>query len=190
MNVIQILKTEHRLILDVLDLLQDSRHIIENGGRVPVAFFDKAGDFCSVFADQFHHFKEEFLLFGFLSHKKQGELDSVMGALRYQHDRCRQCVADIRQALPGYEEKDEMAVTFLLENLAVYVSLLKRHIDLEDRIFLPMAQKTLSSDEKIFLLEQFEAEQRRIDANDDIFEKYRKIRDDLTAMAAGSGQTT
>jgi serine/threonine protein phosphatase PrpC len=63
---------------------------------VPALFFEKAVTFCEQFADQFHHFKEEFLLFGMLSYKKQGELDTAMGVLRYQHDRCKQSIARIK----------------------------------------------------------------------------------------------
>ena len=138
--------------------------------------------FCSGFADQFHHFKGEFLLFGLLSYKKQGGLDSAMGALRYQHGRCRECIAGIRQALTGYEENDGMALTFLLENLAVYGSLLQRHIYEEDVVFFPLAEKTLSSEEKESLSCRFEEEEERIGGRGAVFEKYQNSVDHLTEL--------
>lgn len=175
MNLTQILTKEHQLILSVLTLLHQSREKLETGRFVSGAFFKSAMIFCSGFADQFHHFKEEFLLFGLLSHKKQGALDSAMGALRYQHDQCRQCIVGINRALEGYEKKDEMATTFLLESLAIYVSLLRRHIFQEDVIFFPMAEKALSSQEKTALHEQFEKEQQRFSTDGSTFEKYREM---------------
>lgn len=34
------------------------------------------------FADKFHHFKEEYLMFGLLAEKKGGRFDGPIGALR------------------------------------------------------------------------------------------------------------
>jgi hemerythrin-like domain-containing protein len=161
MHVTRVLIQEHVLIKQVLILLDRSRQALETGDPVPALFFEKAVTFCEQFADQFHHFKEEFLLFGMLSYKKQGELDTAMGVLRYQHERCKQSIARIKTALPRYEENDEMAVTRVLENLSVYVSLLHRHIGMEDRIFFPMAEKALSSEEANSLSHQFEHQAQR-----------------------------
>jgi len=182
MIVTQILTTEHQLILKVLNLLKKSREELENGRMISGLFYEKAMNFCSEFADQFHHFKEEFLLFGLLSYKKKGALDSVMGTLRYQHESCRHCIAKIRQALNKYEENDEMAITLLLESLAVYVSLLRRHIYLEDQIFFPMAEKALSIDEKKSLAEQFANEENRNDLKGSVFERNQIIADELVQM--------
>ncbi|MBF0467675.1 MAG: hemerythrin domain-containing protein [Desulfamplus sp.] len=179
MNVIHILKTEHQLILKVLALLSIARKELESGRMVSTQFFEKAMVFCSEFADRFHHFKEEFLLFGLLSHKKDGELDSAMGALRYQHERCTQCISSIREVLQGYENMDEMAITLMLENLSVYVSLLSRHIYQEDYIFFPMVEKSVSSDESFSLNEQFANEELRSGKKGSIFEKSRLLADEL-----------
>lgn len=179
MKATQILINEHKLILKVLYLLSHSRKELENGRHIPGLFFKKAMVFCSDFANKFHHFKEEFLLFGLLSYKNQGQLDTAMGTLRYQHERCTQCITGINQALEGYEEKDELAITLLLENLAVYVSLLSRHINDEDTTFFPLADKSLSEDENNSLLRQFEKEELRVSKEEPIFEKSQKIVDEL-----------
>ncbi|MDT8377957.1 MAG: hemerythrin domain-containing protein, partial [Desulfotignum sp.] len=170
------------LIKQVLDLLDESRQALETGIPVPMVFFEKAGIFCSEFADRFHHFKEEFLLFGLLSYKKQGELDTAMGVLRYQHDRCKQSVVRIKTALPRYEENDEMAVTRILENLSVYVSLLHRHIGMEDRIFFPMAEKALSSEEADSLSHQFEHQAQRFGPPAVFHDKHQALAAELKTL--------
>lgn len=182
MNPTQILTDEHQLIINVLDLLEKARARLEAGEQVPSGFFETTMEFCSGFADRFHHFKEEFLLFGLLSYKKQGALDLAMGALRYQHGRCREGIAGISQALGGYKEKDGMSISFLLENLSVYVSLLKRHIHEEDTLFFPLAEKLLLSDEKLSLLHQFEAEDEQAGGRDAVFEKYRDMAKTLSGL--------
>ena len=179
MKVTQTLTDEHLLILKVLHMLNQSRKQLENGKFIPGEFYEKAMIFCSDFADQFHHFKEEFLLFGLLSYKKQGELDSAMGTLRYQHERCKHCIGQIKKALKGYENKEEMSITFLLESLSIYVSLLRRHIYLEDQIFFPMAEKALSQEEKESLAEQFSDEELRLGTRETIFARNQIIVEDL-----------
>ena len=57
---------------------------------------------------------------------------------------------------------DDIATTTLLENLASYISLLKRHIHREDHLFFKMAEKVLSEDEDVVLLEHFKNEEQRM----------------------------
>ncbi len=186
MHVTRVLIQEHVLIKQVLHLLDRSRQALEAGDPVPGLFFEKAVTFCEQFADQFHHFKEEFLLFGMLSYKKQGELDTAMGVLRYQHERCRQSIARIRTALPRYGENDEMAATRVLENLGVYVSLLHRHIGMEDRIFFPMAEQFLSREEADSLQEQFAQQANRFGPPDKFLATHQNLADELiTILATG-----
>src|SRR5512143_1171456 len=90
---------EHRLILEQLDNLSLARQMLEEGLWPPRAFFEGAVEFARAFADRFHHFKEEFLMFGMLAQKKHGRLDADIGALRYQHERCRKAMTEIERAL-------------------------------------------------------------------------------------------
>jgi hemerythrin-like domain-containing protein len=185
MHVTRVLIQEHVLIKQVLHLMDRSRQALEAGNPVPGLFFEKAVTFCEQFADQFHHFKEEFLLFGMLSYKKQGELDTAMGVLRYQHERCRQSIARIKTALSRYKENDEMAVTRVLENLSVYVSLLHRHIGMEDRIFFPMAELSLSREEADSLEAQFAQQAQRFGSAETVFATHQTMARDLDILLAG-----
>jgi hemerythrin-like domain-containing protein len=184
-HVTRVLIQEHVLIKQVLLLLDRSRQALEAGDPVPGLFFEKAVVFCEQFADRFHHFKEEFLLFGMLSYKKQGELDTAMGVLRYQHERCKQSIARIKTALSRYKENDEMAVTRVLENLSVYVSLLHRHIGMEDRIFFPMAEKFLSPEEADSLEAQFAQQAQRFGSAETVFATHQTMARDLDILLAG-----
>jgi len=166
MKATQILTKEHVLILQMLEQLSCAREKLEKKELPPVAFFKKAIVFSQNFADRFHHFKEEFLMFGLLANKKEGVLDADIGALRYQHERCRLAMAAIDRSLIGYAKDDEMAITTLLENIAAYISLLTRHIYIEDHVFFPMIEKILSEEEQQSLLSQFQNEEQRIGEKD------------------------
>jgi len=176
-----ILVKEHDLILQMLKQLSIARDKLEQNEKLPQLFFEKTVLFSRNFADRFHHFKEEFLMFGLLADKKNGTLDAEIGALRYQHDRCRNCITEIERALDGYLRDDEIAATTLIENVSAYISMLRRHIYLEDRIFFPMVDKLMTDDEQKMLIEQFIIEEERIGAKEG-FEPSRQLLSEITSM--------
>jgi hemerythrin-like domain-containing protein len=158
MQSICTLTREHGLILEQLENLALARQRLEAGLWPPEEFFAKALGFAREFADRLHHFKEEFLLFGLLAKKKEGRLDADIGALRYQHERCRKALAEIEQALPGYGSKDEFAATALALGLSGYVTLLRRHVFLEESVFFPLAASVLTAEDDAELCRHFAAE--------------------------------
>ena len=89
MDPIETLSNEHGLIRQFLDVLSIAAEKIEEGQHPSEAFFEKAVEFARAFADHYHHFKEEHVLFVQLAQKKQGEVDAQLEALRYEHERGR-----------------------------------------------------------------------------------------------------
>jgi hemerythrin-like domain-containing protein len=172
---ISLLKSEHRLILEQLDNLSRARQGLEEGSRPPGEFFESAVVFAREFADRFHHFKEEFLLFGMLARNQEGRLDAEIGALRYQHERCREAMATIEQALPAYGSGDEIAATLLAMGLSVYVTLLRRHIFLEDDVFFPLAAKMLTDEDDAELLKHFAEAQEQPSGRDFMADWRRQV---------------
>ncbi|MCK4984930.1 MAG: hemerythrin domain-containing protein [Desulfobacterales bacterium] len=181
MKVTDILMREHDLISRALENLAGARDQIESGQSPPKEFFEKALWFLREFADKFHHFKEEYLMFGLLALKKEGAFDSPIGALRYQHERCRKCLNEMTKALNGYADGDNIALTTLLENLAAYISLLRRHIHEEDYTFFQMAAQELSKEEEEILLKQFKKENEKM-GGQKFYDKCRNLIDEMGAL--------
>jgi hemerythrin-like domain-containing protein len=181
MKSVEILKREHGLILQAIDNLSLAQKKIETGTLPSKEFFETVVVFLRNFADKFHHFKEEYLLFGLLAQKKEGHFDHPIAALRYQHDRCRTFINEIENALEGYAQGDEIEISRLLENLAAYIALLRRHIYEEDHIFFQMAEKEISDDEDKNLLMQFELEEERSETTD-VFKHSRKLVNEMNAL--------
>ena len=174
MNPIHILSQEHSLIRQVLDHLTAAKEKLETAKWPPGIFFEKAVEFSANFSDKYHHFKEEYVMFGLLAQKKEGAFDVPIGVLRYEHERCRSFISIIQASIEGYNKRDEIATTTLLENLAPYISILKRHIHKEEHIFFPMVQGELSHEENQTLLRHFEKEEKRI-GNKDIMGTMHKL---------------
>lgn len=178
MKAIDILTREHHLILQALEVLTEACRQIERNQPPPQVFFDKALVFLREFADQYHHFKEEYLMFGLLALKKGDAFDGPIGGLRFQHERCRAFLNGISNALPGYTDGDDIATTTLLENLAAYISILRRHIHQEDQIFFKMAEQELSLEEMDILLVQFKKEDEKA-GGQDFYDQNRQRVDEM-----------
>ncbi len=181
MRATEILANEHSLILKALETFTIAKEKLENGDCPEATFFEKAVLFSKNFSDQFHHFKEEYLLFGLLAQKKDGALDLAMGALRYQHERNRFFIKNIEQSIPGYDPKNEIAITTILENLAPYISILRRHIHQEDHLFFKLADQELTQAEHDSLTEQFLLEDSNAGARS-TYKHHRDLVDEMRAM--------
>lgn len=161
MGPIQILSSEHDVIRKALDNLSLAIELIENEEFVNTDFFDKWLSFYRKFILNYHHFKEEHVMFKELAQKKEGALDGQIESLRYQHERGRNLINEISRSLKGYSKNDEIDTTILLENLAAYVSLLRHHIHREEHIFYPMVDKIFTDGEKQGLVEEFDLEDKK-----------------------------
>ena len=180
MDPIETLSNEHGLIRQFLDVLSLAAEKIEDGQHPSEAFFEKGVEFARTFADHYHHFKEEHVLFVQLAQKKQGEIDAQLEALRYEHERGRSLVTGIETAIPGYAERDPIKTGQLLENMAAYVSLLRHHIHVEDHVFYPMTKKTLNEQEFEAIAQEFDKQHEKHDH--DTFEKCHKMVVDMCSI--------
>lgn len=163
MKLTQALIDEHVHILKGLHFFKMARDLIERNQHPPKDFFKCGVSFFRQYADQYHHYKEEFLMFGFLARKKEGLLDLEIGSLRHQHETGRRFLTNIEKSVNGYEMGNEVAVTSLLENLASFSSVLSRHIFREDHLFFPMVENELSENEKETLMDQFKIEEQALE---------------------------
>lgn len=165
MKPTELLVSEHNLIRQALDSMHLAAEKIETGEKPPKEFFEKAIEFTRTFSDKFHHYKEEYLMFGKLAEKRHGELDAQIDALRYQHDRGRDLISEISNALEGYAQGEDARTIVLLENLSAYVSMLRHHIHKEDHVFYPLVDEILSEDDQQYLTEEFRSESEKTGGN-------------------------
>ncbi len=185
MTPTKILMDEHALIRQFVDNLVLSLEKIEEGEKLSVDFFEKAVDFAQNFILKFHHFKEEHLMFGLLAQKRKGEIDGQMDSLRYQHERGRNFISEIRNSLAGYEKCADTSckdinTQIIIENLASYIHMLRHHIQKEDYIFFPAADIELTEEENEYLLGEFKKEDEK--RGGDILDNNRNVVIDMGKM--------
>ena len=169
MSVIDTLTEEHHLVRRFLDNIEVALDLISKGEEIPERFFDLTVEFSKKFMDKYHHFKEEYIIFLKLAEKKGGKIDPQIVSLRDQHERGRFLLRNIKQSVPGYLRKDEIATAAIQEHLGHFHLLQKQHLNRENHVFIPMARKAFTQEElKEFELE-FEREKERLGA--DTFQK-------------------
>src|SRR5262249_40934373 len=99
----EILCTEHRAILRMLDVTHELAHLLEVGVDVPPDMLDAVAEFMRVFGDE-HLKKEEELLFPALSKGGPTLKGVAVDTLQREHDRARTLLGKMSDAAVAYRE--------------------------------------------------------------------------------------
>lgn len=150
------LKHEHQIILIALDAMEREMQRIQAGGPVPEERIGQMIGFVQNFADRCHHAKEETLLFTRMQERGMPANGGPIGVMLQEHDDGRRLVRTAAQALPGAGAGDADARATLAANLLAYVRMLRLHIDKEDHVLYPMADKILTAADQSELAAAFE----------------------------------
>jgi len=180
MQSIKILVGEHKLILECLDQLSLAAKRIADNQPPPKEFFEEALDFCRIFSDKYHHWKEEYTMFGLLAQKHEGTLDAQIERHRNQHEHCRNLIRAISESLEGYSVQLNESSRKVHRNVIDYVETLRSHIRSENEVLFPMAEQALSDDEDERLMKEFKKYEEKIGSK--IPDTYRKLVTRLAEM--------
>jgi len=156
MSATQNLREEHQVILRMIKILNVASGKLERGESVSLEVFKKAVDFIRTFADRCHHGKEQDTLFPRLGEKGIPTQGGPIAVMLIEHDRGRQYVKGLADAVASYEGGNKTALSLIVENARGYAELLDQHIYKEDNILYPMGDRVLSESDNVELLEKFE----------------------------------
>lgn len=157
MDATEALRREHRVIERVLAGLE---RIAAAGQAVDRQRAEKALEILRNFADRCHHGKEERQLFRLMEQHGMSHNAGPLAVMLHEHDEGRRHVRAMSEALPGASSGDAAAVKTFAEHARAYAALLRAHIDKEDRVLYPMAERMLSQDEDQQLVAAFDAIER------------------------------
>ncbi len=156
MGLTKILTDEHRVIEVVLTCLE---RIVEEAGRtgkLDEASADQAIDVIRTFADKCHHGKEEDHLFAMLVAKGMPKDGGPVGQMLAEHVQGREFVKGMADNISGAVTGNTEARQKFTLNAHGYVQLLRAHIQKEDGVLFPMADKMLSEEDQEQLMKAFE----------------------------------
>ena len=150
-----ILKHEHRIIERSLRALDGVCDRLGVGASIPAGDLLEVIDFITTFADQYHHGKEERILFPALERCGIVREGGPLRAMEHEHRIERGLIAALRQAVVSYREGDNEAVRRFVEAAHSYLHMLAGHIEKEDSILFRIADEILDDDEQEQIAEGF-----------------------------------
>lgn len=142
-DITQVMVQEHQLILRMIALLEKNVTLMEQGRFRNWRFFLDAVDFIRNYADRFHHAKEEDVLFVELINNGMPEKQSPIEAMHIEHDQGRTFVRALAEAAEKALAGATGQIPVIAENAGGYIELLREHIDKEDTVLYPLAERIL-----------------------------------------------
>ncbi|MBT3785018.1 cation-binding protein [bacterium] len=171
------LMREHQLILKTNQLMNHCANLSQSGNHnfpileVGVSFVD----FIRTFADQFHHAKEEEILFKFLNLEGVLTHCNPVTQMLHEHELGRSLVLRMENAIQAKDEGE------FIEAMTGYVSLLSDHIFKENNILYPMAESSLNEEQKNSIVKQYGLAEERLNAGE-VWKKYERFSSELEEM--------
>ena len=175
------LRDDHDMVLAVVGAMEREVASIARSRRVNTERVVQMVDFTKDFTDGCHHAKEERLLFPLLE-RRNAAAGGPVSVMLSEHEAGRQATRAIDQALPEAGE-NETARAAVAENLALYANLLRLHINKENTVLFPLADRILSVDDQKRLTEEF----ARVD-HEDAGEGGRERYHEMAHQLAQAGQ--
>jgi hemerythrin-like domain-containing protein len=171
-NVTQVMVDEHELILRMIALVEHNTALLEKGKFRNWQFYLDAIDFIRNYADRFHHAKEEDVLFTELVKNGMPEKQSPIEAMQMEHDQGRDHVRAMEDAAQKALAGETGQATIIAEHAKGYAELLRGHIEKENNILYPLAERVLPEEVRNSMLSAYEVAGARTPG---LEEKYKRL---------------
>jgi hemerythrin-like domain-containing protein len=150
------LMKEHEGITLMLNIMNKVSDNIQKNNALNSEHMEKIIEFLKVFADKCHHGKEEKLLFPELERNGIPKDSGPIGVMLHEHQVGRGYIKNLSDAFSKFKEGDSKALTPIADEIKKYVNLLTSHIQKENNILFPMADKVLTEKLDNELFAQYE----------------------------------
>jgi hemerythrin-like domain-containing protein len=178
MRPTDILKGEHRVIVQVLRALECMADRCAAGEPLDVRSARQAIDFFRNFADRCHHGKEEDHLFPALEARGLPRDAGPTAVMRAEHEQGRLRIQGMEWAAERAAAGDARAMREWVTHARAYAQLLRQHIRKEDEVLFPIADRVLGEEVQGRLLASFE-EAEEEDMGAGAHEEYLELANEL-----------
>ncbi len=168
---------EHTWIKRLLAVLPSILEEIESTGQFDAALIRDVLDFIRGYADQFHHLKEEGILFDYVDPEEE-----LVKVIYEDHRSARGHIREAGEAVVGDDIDD------LCRSLRCYRELLTEHIDKEDGVLYPYIDRSLTTTQVGELFRRFDEADGQLEA--DVPERYERFIMDLESKYEGAASTS
>jgi len=134
---------EHEGIMLMLGIMQKVVEKIEKGNSPDAEHLGKIIEFLRIFADKCHHGKEEGILFPELINMGLSKDTGPIAVMLHEHMVGREYIKDMSVHFQEYKNGVSEALTRIADDMKKYIYLLTGHIQKENQVLFPMADKIL-----------------------------------------------
>lgn len=168
MTLIETMMDEHQNILKMIEIMRSAMMRFMETDHIEKDDIMSMFEFVKEYADQHHHGKEEIILFDeMITHIGPTADKLITHGMLVEHDFGRLYVSNTLTALEDYLNGQGERKIDVISNAISYGELLKRHIDKEDRVVFPLANRELPK----YVLDD-------LDLKSQVFEKEHNARRD------------
>lgn len=178
MTATEVLRDEHKIILKVLDAVRREAQAIGDSGKLSLEKLDKILDFFHVFVDRCHHGKEEEYLFPTMEKCGIPADKGPISVMLHEHMGGRNTVKVIAEALVRARQGEAAAIQTVAVHLAILDEHLRSHIEKENEVLFPMADKVFTPENQQALVASFEKHEAE-EIGGGVHEKYHQLAHEL-----------
>jgi len=146
-KAIDTLMAEHRVIEQMLTVLERLADRLDRAGDLPVRLLEDMVDLLAQYSDALHHTKEERRLFQVVIERGIEPEGGPVSTLLDHHDSGRSQLQDLRGELHPLKLGDRTAFAACAAGAHDYAEFLRDHIRMEDEDVFPLIAKAMSDEE-------------------------------------------
>jgi hemerythrin-like domain-containing protein len=151
------LMNEHEAILSAIQILEKMMAAMEKATSVDKKDIQDFIGFLKEFADKCHHGKEEGLLFPAMIGAGIPDKGGPIGVMLAEHAQGRKFIRDMEESISMDVDRAKLA-----QAAGGYASLLRNHIQKENNVLFPMAERVLAETQLVKLYEGFEEHEEKV----------------------------
>jgi hemerythrin-like domain-containing protein len=174
----EILKEEHRAIERVTTALEIAANRLNRGEEVYLRFFFGTSFFIKSFTDGYHHMKEETILFPALIGNGLSNDSGPVPLMLAEHQQARKLSLRMQQVTERFQSGDENVRDLVVQTALGYVRLLRQHMQKEDNLLYPIADKVIPAVQQQEMMDAFRLYEIDM-TGEDVHEKYTSLADRL-----------
>ncbi|MBD3402742.1 hemerythrin [candidate division GN15 bacterium] len=173
-----ILSNEHRVIELVLTCLERIAGKAKSDGKLDTESAVQALDFFRTFADGCHHGKEEDHLFPAMVNKGVPQQGGPIAVMLSDHEQGRAHIRAMTEHVEAAGAGEAAAIDEFARQAHGYIAMLRGHIQKEDQVLFPLADRIMGSDDEQKLMAAYHSVEHD-HMGEGTHERYLKIAETL-----------
>lgn len=145
MRLIKSLEDEHRRMVKLLCLLEREIDSFGNGDVIDYMLISSILDYLSGVGQYKLNLAEEEIYTLLVAQKP--DCADLVGDIRLEHEKLSFLCGTLSDAICNIQDDNELPRLWLVSVAREFCSVMRRHLEVEDKVFFPLAKRTLSQED-------------------------------------------